>query len=127
MKLCTICKEAPVHPSHKSYCPPCLKVYQQKWYLKQDKNAEYWDKKGWYRKEWKYGITKEQYEQMHKNQNGVCAICKSTEKTGRKLAIDHDHETNKVRGLLCTKCNNGLGNFKDSKENLQAALNYLEV
>lgn len=72
----------------------------------------------------KYGITLEQYEKMEKKQKGLCAICGGKE-LGKKLAVDHCHTTSKVRGLLCYHCNNGLGKFKDDKQLLQKAINYL--
>jgi len=78
-----------------------------------------------------FGITLEDYENLLKNQNGVCAICGNPETATtnggelRKLSVDHDHETGEVRGLLCTNCNNGLGRFKDSPDLFQKALNYL--
>jgi hypothetical protein len=61
------------------------------------------------------GITLEQYDEMLKAQGGVCAICKKSERTKtnkgevRALAVDHDHETGHVRGLLCGRCNRALG------------------
>ena len=69
-----------------------------------------------------YGITLEKYKQMFEQQNGKCAICNLK----RKLHVDHDHATEKVRGLLCTSCNNGLGRFKDSPQFLKRAIKYLE-
>ncbi len=72
----------------------------------------------------KYGLTLEQYDKLEKMQKGKCAICRSTE-LNKKLAIDHCHKTGKVRGLLCSNCNNGLGKFKDSKKLLVKALKYL--
>ncbi len=63
-------------------------------------------------------------------QKGVCAICHKTCKpVGRKLgrlSVDHDHTTQKVRGLLCGKCNLGLGYFGDSPDTLVNAILYLE-
>lgn len=65
----------------------------------------------------KYGITPEVYDAMFKQQNGVCKICKQTERGRYKnLAVDHNHRTGEVRGLLCRRCNLGLaylenGNF----------------
>lgn len=73
----------------------------------------------------KYGITLERYEELLAQQNNACAICKETCSTGRRLAVDHDHGTGVVRGLLCNECNQGLGKFKDSPELLQEAQNYL--
>jgi hypothetical protein len=81
------------------------------------------------------GATMEKYETMFINQNGLCAICKKpadvkyTGKRGqgnvKKLHIDHDHETGKLRDLLCHHCNLGLGNFKDDIDNLFSAIDYL--
>ena len=70
----------------------------------------------------KFNLTEEQYQQMLQNQHGHCAICPTTE----DLVVDHCHDTGKVRGLLCRKCNVALGMFADSKDKLEAALNYLK-
>ena len=73
----------------------------------------------------KYGLTLAEYENLFNNQNGKCAIC-FTSNFGDKLpSVDHDHETAKVRGLLCTSCNVGLGMFKDSEVLLKQAARYL--
>src|SRR2546428_12923650 len=71
-----------------------------------------------------YGITEEVFNALFEEQNGLCAICKQPE-LYRKLSVDHDHLTSKVRGLLCSRCNTGLGLFKDSKVFLEAAIIYL--
>jgi hypothetical protein len=71
----------------------------------------------------KYKLTKQQYEEILQEQGGVCAICGGTCK--RRLAVDHDHDTGKVRGLLCSRCNRALGYFQDSTEILQNALKYI--
>lgn len=60
----------------------------------------------------KFGITLEQYDEMFENQNGVCAICGLVDATGRRLAVDHNHETGKIRGLLCVGCNARLGTLE---------------
>lgn len=74
----------------------------------------------------RYGISSEDYENILIKQQYVCVICQNKCKTGRNLAVDHDHNNGKIRGLLCSSCNQGLGNFKDSKELLQKAIKYLE-
>lgn len=81
---------------------------------------------------WKrFGITLEDYEQLLKRQNGGCAICEQPEtakhKTGktRRLAVDHCHKTNKIRGLLCNRCNIGIGRFLDNSELLRKAAEYV--
>lgn len=75
----------------------------------------------------KRGITKEQYEELLKSQNYRCAICsKKAEDHYRPLALDHDHTTGKIRGILCDNCNRCLGLLKDNKIILQKALEYLD-
>lgn len=73
----------------------------------------------------KYGLTEEKYNEILESQNGVCAICGNECSSGNNLSVDHCHETDKVRGLLCGKCNKGLGMFKDSIEILEKAIHYL--
>src|SRR3972149_7949169 len=68
-----------------------------------------------------YGLTIEAYEALLNNQKYVGAICGLTNKNGRRLGVDHCHKTGKVRGLLCTTCNSGLGHFKDDRQLLAQA------
>jgi hypothetical protein len=72
-----------------------------------------------------FGVTQEWYDRQEALQDGKCAICGKPCVTGRRLAIDHNHKTGMVRALLCTRCNNGLGNFGDDHELLQKAIDYL--
>lgn len=72
-----------------------------------------------------YGITTDTYYSMLASQNGVCKICKSDCSTGRELCVDHCHKTGKVRGLLCGKCNSGLGSFNDNEQLMLEAIKYL--
>lgn len=75
-----------------------------------------------------FGITLEEYENMLQKQNNVCAICfnPETSRKHKKLSVDHCHTTKKVRGLLCSNCNLGIGNLQDSTQNLRNAIKYLE-
>jgi len=69
-----------------------------------------------------YGITHEQYEEIAKVQKQRCAICKNKENGKRMLAVDHDHDTGRIRGLLCSTCNNHLGIYERKKELFEAYL-----
>lgn len=71
----------------------------------------------------RYGITEEDYIAMVIRQFNVCGIC--DEPAINKLVIDHCHSTGTVRGLLCEKCNKGIGHLNDSISILQAAIKYL--
>jgi hypothetical protein len=73
----------------------------------------------------RYGLSVADYEAMLAAQGGVCAICGQPDSTGRRLSVDHDHNTGAVRGLLCSHCNRGIGHFKDSTTLLARAIEYL--
>ncbi len=74
----------------------------------------------------KYGITLQDWEAMFDAQHGRCAIC-VIPLGGIKVCVDHDHDTGKVRGLLCNRCNQGLGYFSDDTSVLEGAISYLEA
>lgn len=69
----------------------------------------------------KYGLSLIDWDEMVLSQGGVCAICSQPS----KLCVDHDHRTEKVRGLICQKCNRSLGGFNDSEQVIASALEYL--
>ena len=73
----------------------------------------------------KYGITIEQYDAMLEAQGGGCFICGRPPRDDISLHVDHDHSTNKVRGILCFCCNNALADFKEDPQLLQKAVTYL--
>lgn len=123
-------------------CRECTKTYWRKSY---PQNAER-DRKRARQRYWQnpdaswaqglkqnYGMTAEQYEELYKKQSGVCAICGKPEtrktrtlgKRIKKLAVDHDHGTGKVRELLCHKCNMGLGSFNHDVELMEKAAAYV--
>jgi len=81
--------------------------------------------KVWRRGLKQYGITEEQWQEMFKQQNGVCAICHKHQ-VYRRLSVDHNHKTGKVRGLLCVRCNRALGYVFDSPILLRNAAEYIE-
>ena len=130
MKTCTKCQveksieDFSKHPGNKdglnSVCKVCRLDYQRQ-RAKTDPTIYYK-----YKIQSKYGITVEQYNQMFQDQLGCCAICKIHQsELKRKLNVDHDHITGRVRGLLCTQCNRGIGLLKDSSVLLAIASEYL--
>lgn len=75
-----------------------------------------------------YGITLDDYDEMLMAQGSGCAICgKAPDKNGRRLCVDHNHNTGRVRGLLCDGCNKALGNLQDSPELCRLAAQYLTL
>lgn len=73
----------------------------------------------------KYGITWAEYHEMLDAQDGNCAICDRHPTSVGQLVVDHDHSTDKVRGLLCQRCNLALGLFLDNPDAVKAAHDYL--
>jgi Recombination endonuclease VII len=74
----------------------------------------------------KYGLSLEDYERMFAAQGGVCAICLETRPEERTLHVDHDHETGAIRGLLCFRCNNAIGDLREDFDLFQRAADYLD-
>jgi len=131
-------------------CRKCKAIYQKQWC---EKNPELWKAtatkahKKWEKKQkekfgahWqyehhlkqRYGIDAKQYAILFAAQNGLCAIChqpeteidKRTNET-RSLHVDHNHDTDEIRGLLCGKCNRGIAHLKENVTSFQNAINYL--
>jgi hypothetical protein len=74
---------------------------------------------------YRFGITADEYDRLLDSQGSACAICGRACESGRRLAVDHDHQTGSIRGLLCRKCNCALGLLGDTPEGIAAALRYL--
>jgi len=74
-----------------------------------------------------YGLSPEQFRALLDRQSGLCAICRETSRDslGRGLQVDHDHETARIRGLLCHACNTAIGLFQEDPARLRSALRYL--
>lgn len=93
-----------------AYCKPCASAYNHERLLKQV-----------------FGITPQEYERLLAVQDGRCAICERRPRK-RRLAVDHDHSTGEVRGLLCTRCNHKLiGSASESAAVLRRAARYLDA
>ena len=74
-----------------------------------------------------FGISVDQYNDILLLQDNKCAICGRTEELdGKNFAVDHDHKTGKMRGILCKRCNLLLGKFENSTGNMEGAISYLQ-
>jgi len=108
----------------KSHCKACLSVYRKAFYSTPE------GKKKGIEKSWKtkgINFTVEQYQELLKKQNGVCAICGAEKnKNNTSLCVDHDHKTGKIRGLLCHLCNTAIGKFNDDILMLEKAIEYIK-
>lgn len=131
LKICSKCKtpkelgefiKDPVK-GPKSWCKECSNAVQKDRY-EVDVNRRRSKKEG--NIKLKYGLTPEAWKGLFEKQQGVCAICKNPETQNKRISVDHDHQTGKVRGLLCNNCNRGLGLLKDSLHTLVAAVEYLK-
>ena len=140
MKTCKGCKlEKPLSQYSKcgggrtrARCKDCCKIAYDKWKEKNPDHAKeawrkastkYYSKDEFYlrRRTKKYGLTVDEYKELESKQEYKCAICKQE----ITLVIDHCHDSNEVRGLLCSNCNAGLGFFQDNTEVLYSAIEYL--
>lgn len=83
-----------------------------------EKTHKYWIKHT-------YKISYEEYEKLVIKYNGKCGICNKPDVAGFRLAVDHNHTTGKVRGLLCSKCNRAIGLFDDNVKTILKAAEYL--
>jgi hypothetical protein len=91
-------------------CRECRRIYSQQFY---ENNPPTQERQRNARIKYLYGITNEDYEQMLIDQDGVCAVCATPPTEGKRLSVDHDHDTGHVRGLLCYKCNTAAGLLGD--------------
>lgn len=122
-----VCKHKDRKHHKAGYCEECYNERQDQ------KRGQYNSEQGlkhYLRKT--YGITSERYEEIANQQGGLCAICSKQCSTSvnsgkeKRFHVDHDHETGKIRGLLCNHCNRGLGCFMDNPELLLHAYRYLD-
>lgn len=79
-----------------------------------------------YRNVWRYGLPPERFFALILDQQSACAICGADFTALGGIRVDHDHATGRVRGLLCSPCNTGLGQFHDDPGTLRTAAEYLE-
>jgi hypothetical protein len=120
------------------WCKPCMKASTKLWnsknpeagrarvhrYYRKHKEALS-EKAKWRRQLKRYGLTKDQYTVMLAHQEHCCAICHDSLIGQLRVSTDHNHETNKVRGILCNDCNRGIGLLKDNSAVLTRAAHYV--
>ena len=126
-KQCTKCKKelliSDFPKTGRSVCKKCVAKKTRDYYQK--RNPDH--RRDTYLKKM-YGIGIKEYYEMLELQEGKCAICQSTDtgsKRFRYFSVDHDHNTGKIRGLLCKKCNIALGEMRDNPDIVYNAWMYL--
>jgi hypothetical protein len=150
-KFCSGCKTVlpierfskPKRDGYTSRCSECLRIEGREKHKKNMSNPEYRAKKAKYmrelrlrkprsyeqrKKEWLkslYGMTVEDYNSLLNSQNEVCAICSQPCKTKKGLAVDHNHITGKIRGLLCANCNGAIGMLQEDPDIIEKAKQYI--
>ncbi len=138
MKQCIKCKKIKptegfypnrsVKSGLQSWCKECHKLRTREWRKLKFKKLGITQTD--FNRQKRFGVTPSQYKAMIITQNNVCAICgleETAQQNGktRPLSVDHCHESKNVRGLLCGKCNTGLGSFRDNLDLLASAASYL--
>lgn len=130
LKTCTLCKEKKslseyhYHKQTKdnlqTRCKVCIRKVEKERYgpEKRDRTINTNLKK-------RFGISLQYYDDLFEKQNGLCAICNGPSTDNKRLHIDHDHTTGKLRELLCARCNLGIGHFNDQIDVLAKAIQYL--
>jgi len=133
-KKCPICKEVKLRKEDfyrfsnrkiAGYCKECSKELSSLYTKSREKTKDLMYKRKGYTRKYRYGITNEEIDLLNKKQENKCKIC-SKEFINEIFDIDHCHKTGKVRGLLCRKCNYGLGCFEDDVKLLKKVIDYLK-
>lgn len=118
--LCRQC-DSEKHAEFRAANKESLAVKQKKWREDNKEHVAATKRKS------KFGLSAEEQNAMLVSQNYCCAICKVNQvELIRRLAIDHDHDTKVIRGMLCDKCNRGIGLLQDSISILETAVKYLK-
>jgi len=138
IKFCKSCRQdKPLTEFHYSYknkaknkaypdtlCKVCKTIQTKTWFQANREKAIRYNTKSKLKN--RYGMEIEQYDLMVVAQNNLCAICNQPQ-ARRNLAVDHCHQTNRVRGLLCDKCNLALGLINDNLDVVESIKRYLTL
>lgn len=123
MKKCVRCKFR-VSKTASSYCRPCLSAKTGEWQIKNYERYKANARKIALR--YKFGITPEQYDELVRDQNGCCGVCqRPASEFKTRLAVDHDHKTGLIRGVLCYICNRHIVGRNTDPSIFDAAASYL--
>lgn len=110
-------------------CRACMAEDKRRFYAKPEARAKLKATEFRSKLRYRYGLLEEEYDSLLAAQGGKCAICikppGDTPKT-KRLHVDHDHGTGRIRGLICLKCNSALAQFGDSLEGVMRAVEYLK-
>jgi len=139
LKRCSVCRElkplSEFYNSKKSKdgkgyrCKPCDTIARKKWSLDNPVRSRESARNRSIKHA--YGITPDDYNKLLMAQDNKCAVCGTDIQTYnmghiKHFAVDHDHTTGKIRGLLCHNCNRSIGLLKEDPEVLRKAANYIE-
>lgn len=134
-RVCSTAQATAYKKAHPEWNREQAKLYRDRYPEKKQEQTKAWRSHNpEYRRKYTlktvYNLTPEQVEKMLAEQGSVCAVCGTDKPGGPRTAktwtVDHDHETGRVRGLLCTRCNRALGLLRDDPMVLRAAIAYLE-
>jgi hypothetical protein len=106
-----------------------MQAKRQEWSVKNKDRLNEWRRKNWVttnKRLRRRGATEQIYNELYEAQHGSCAICQEPEEKFSWLCIDHDHNSGRIRGLLCPNCNRGIGLLQDSPDLLEKAAKYIQ-
>lgn len=146
VKRCSMCKkDKPLSGFSKNrsrsdglraYCKDCASVVDKKWRIENPEKSRRISKTSYdrhmtpekrfnYKLKHVYNLKREDFDKMYDTQNGKCKLCYKEIKAQVQSHVDHNHDTGVIRGLLCSKCNLGLGHFYDNSDVLVRASKYI--
>jgi hypothetical protein len=126
-KVCGVEKNISDFYTGRKDCKDCKNAAARRIRIDQpERYAKYRKQHNQYLKKRRYGVTQDQFEKMLVNQNNMCKICGNEFKSTKDTHIDHCHDTNVVRGILCNNCNMALGQFNDNLDIMENAIKYLQ-
>jgi len=130
LKVCKICgveKDISDFYTGRRDCKDCKNAAARKIRIDEpERYAKYKKRHNEYLKEKRYGISQDQFDKMLVNQNNMCKICGNEFKSTKDAHIDHCHNSDMVRGILCNGCNIAIGQFYDNTDIMDNAIKYLQ-